>query len=254
MKLIQALLLLTVVSFVVTPVQAQEEEPPIPARPENGNYILDELDWLSADQEANINLAIRKLDEEGIAEIAVVTLNDCGSSKESYRRQLFDAWGIGHTNDNDGLLILVCWYNGDTAQRSVEQWYGAGLNWVLSPTKTDQVARDYFIPAFQEDRPGSGLVQMINQYDVLLRTPVISTKPVESTVQTENNMVSWEQILFLMLVVVIVIAALERFRSGSSDWNRERSYYGDGYGHSSRDGGGFDGGSSGGGGGSSTGF
>src|SRR5512139_3522403 len=109
------LLLLGVVSA-----KAQGEQPPIPPAPSSGKYIYDELDWLTPEQEGNINSVVQKLDQDGVAEIALVTLDDCGLDKQSFRKSLFDRWGIGHADDNDGLLILVCWYGGDASRRSVE--------------------------------------------------------------------------------------------------------------------------------------
>jgi uncharacterized protein len=150
---------------------AQGNEPPIPAAPAHGNVVLDTLDWLTPDQEAEINSINHKLDQDGLAQIAVVTLNDCGADKKTFRNHLFNTWGIGHANDNDGLLILLCWYGGDKTRRSVEQEVGYGLESTLPGTLTDKVAREYFVTAFQENHPGAGLVAMVKGYDGLLRKP-----------------------------------------------------------------------------------
>ena len=147
---------------------AQGSEPPIPPAPTNGSVVLDTLDWLDSIQESRINAINRQLDQEGIAQIAVVTLNDCGEDPQRFRNELFRTWGIGHDDDNDGLLILVCWYGGDESLRTLEQETGYGLEGVLPDILTSRVARDYFVPAFQEDRPGDGLLSMVQQYDSIL--------------------------------------------------------------------------------------
>jgi uncharacterized membrane protein YgcG len=223
----------------------QGEQPPVPAAPANGGYILDELDWLTPTQESSIESMLRGLDKDGVAEIAVVTLDNCGSDKGAFRKQLFDTWGIGHADDNDGLLILVCWYNGDRSRRSVEQLYGPGLNRVLSSSRTDQIAQQDFVPAFQQGNPGDGLVAMVRDYNVKLRTspsPLDSLRHLDIGIQT---------ILFLMGAFVVVFIIDKIFpgvlRSGS---NQNRDYYD----RSSGNDGGFGGGSSDGGGGSSTSF
>lgn len=145
-----------------------QENPPVPAAPQ-GTFILDTLDWLTPEQEAEINIINKKLDQEGIAQIAVVTLNDCGTDKKRFRHELFNTWGIGHANDNDGLLILVCWYGGDKSRRSVEQEVGYGLESTLLGTLTDRVAKEQFIPAFDTNHPGEGLVAMLREYNSMLR-------------------------------------------------------------------------------------
>ena len=97
---------------------AQGNEPPIPPVPTNGSVVLDTLDWLDSIQESRINSINHQLDEDGIAQIAVVTLDDCGEDPQRFRNQLFRTWGIGHADDNDGLLILACWYGGDESRRT----------------------------------------------------------------------------------------------------------------------------------------
>ena len=160
---------LLVLSLQRSSVLAQDIEPPIPPPPTGGNVVLDEIDWLTASQEAEINSINRNLDEEGIAQLAVVTLDDCGDDKQKFRNDLFRTWGIGHVNDNDGLLILVCWYGGDPARRSLEQETGYGLEGTLPDILTSRMVDQKFIPAFQADRPGDGLVAMVREYDRILR-------------------------------------------------------------------------------------
>lgn len=160
---------LLVLSLQRSSVLAQGVEPPIPSPPTGGNVVLDTLDWLDASQEAEINAVNTKLDEAGIAQIAVVTLDDCGDDKQKFRNDLFRTWGIGHADDNDGLLILVCWYGGDRDRRSLEQETGYGLEGPLPDILTGRVVDQKFIPAFQADRPGDGLVAMVREYDRILR-------------------------------------------------------------------------------------
>jgi len=148
---------------------AQGSEPSIPTAPTGGNVVLDTLDWLTPAQESEINSINQTLDKKGIAQIAVVTLNDCGNDKQKFRNDLFRTWGIGHADDNDGLLILVCWYGGDQARRSVEQETGYGLEGTLPDVLTARIATDNFVPAFKANRPGEGLVAMVRQYDGILR-------------------------------------------------------------------------------------
>lgn len=229
----------------ITSATAQGNEPPIPVKPPDGEYILDTLDWLTESQEAEITAIVSALDGEGKAEIFVVTLDDCGTNKTSYRKKILDEWGIGHA-DNDGLLILVCWYGGDESRRSVEQQYGEGLSSVLSGAKMDQVAREGFVPAFQNNQPGSGLVAMIQTYEQILNTGNMSQNNIPNFNEYLNE---WAKALLKLLliggVVVFLIAVTQNNRSYSGGVGGVGGVGGDGGGG---DGGGGDGG------GSSTGF
>jgi uncharacterized membrane protein YgcG len=251
MKTRTALIIVVILILTETSVHAQGNEPPIPAAPPDGTYILDELDWLSSTQEDIINSTIKQLDHDGIAEIAVVILNDCGSDKEAFRKSLFDTWGIGHKDDNDGLLILVCWYDGDASHRSVEQLYGPGLNRMLTSHKTDQIAQEKFVPAFQQGKPGDGVVGMVRAYNLVLRTPEQHSKNVfTSLVQWFNDLNFWIAMPLLFFVLIGIIYALDKIGPKSFRSKFERDPFRQDY--SDRDG--FDGGHSDGGGGSSTRF
>jgi uncharacterized membrane protein YgcG len=221
-------------ALLSAPVQAQSDNPPIPNRPPNGTYILDELNWLTVDQTAFINSLSTQLDNDGMAVLEIVTLSNCGADKKIYRQSILHSWGIGHPNKNDGLLILVCWYDGDKNRRSVEQEFGSGLNKFLTSEKTDQIAQQRFIPAFQQNRPGDGLVEMVKDYDSIFRKSV--QKP--SKTNLDSNL-----ILVIVIVTGLFVATLFPKKRKPSDSTGD--YYSDG---------GFDGGGGSDGGGSSTSF
>ena len=146
------------------------EGPNIPAPPPPGQYVLDTLEWLSDEQEQSINLQSLMLEAKAQAVIYVVTVNNCGSNKTSFRKELFTSWAIGYPKES-GFLILVCWYDGDESRRSVEQEYGTGLNKILNSSITNQIAKEHFIPRFEDGNPGDGLVAMVDQYVLIISSP-----------------------------------------------------------------------------------
>lgn len=148
---------------------AAQSEPPIPPVPVNGNYVVDQLNWLTPAQVAEINKVVRSLDQEGLAQIAVLTINDCGSDVSKYRYDVFNKWHIGHANDNDGLLIAVCWFNGDKAKRTVAQETGLGMEGTLPDTLVNKVAKEVFRPYSAVNKYGDGLVAMVHTYDTIIR-------------------------------------------------------------------------------------
>lgn len=252
MKGFRILITVGLICLLSSSVHAQSDLPPIPAAPGSGNYVIDQLDWLTGKEEFDLNAITQQLDQQGIAQIEVVTLNDCGSDKLAFRKQLFDTWGIGHSNDHDGLLILVCWYNGDPARLSVEQLYGPGLNGILSASKTDQIAQQDFVPAFHQNEAGAGLICMVRDYDALFRD---SSNPLAMAIQYWNGLDGGVKAGLVILLLGILYVIRRPFISRSRNSGREGGWYvgndSDSYGGG---GGGFDGGGSDGGGGSSTSF
>lgn len=239
---------------------AQGSQPEIPTPPPAGTYVLDTLDWLTPAQEAETNAIAAKLDSEQLAEMAVVTFDDCGGDKQKFRNDLFREWGIGHADDNDGLLIMVCWYGGNKSQRSLEQEVGYGMEGTIPDLMTSKVAKQYFVPAFStgvEDaevvwtgKAGDALVTVVKAYDGIIRgitPPELVDKPVDS-----GSLLFWIIVIVVILLVLIVLIGLFGDASGSGGGWSSSSSSGS---YSSSDSGGssFGGGSSGGG-GSSTGF
>ena len=259
MKRLFIFLLLILLLVLTVPAHAQGEYPPIPNPPPAGSYVLDTLDWLSPQQEQEINTIVSALDNKGLAEIAVVTLNDCGPSIDSFANQLFRKWGIGHANDDDGLLIIVCWYNGDKLRRKIRTEPGYGMEEYVPDLLTAKVHKHYFTPIWQNSDPeevirtgkaGQALVEMVKAYDQIIRGNI----PAELQ---EDKWPTWLIVLLIIIVLLLLFIA----------WNSEDSYDGGSWSSgswssgssggsswgSSGGGSSFGGGSSGGG-GSSTGF
>ena len=268
LTLILASVLLPMTAF------AQGNQPEIPTPPPAGTYVLDTLEWLTPQQEADINAVVSKLDSEKLAEIAVVTLDDCGGDKQKFRNDLFREWGIGHADDNDGLLIMICWSGGDKSQRSLEQEVGYGLEGTIPDLLTSKVAKQYFVPAFSTGVPdnevvwtgkaGEALVTMVKAYDGVIR----GNTPAELQQQPMTEDEAWAQLLsstflglscglWIIILIVLLFAFLfwaqyngyidlSSTSSGSSSGSSSSS--------SSSDSGSSFGGGSSGGGGSSTGF
>jgi len=188
--------------------------------------VLDTLSWLTPSQETEINSINKKLDEEGIAQIAVVTLDDCGGDKQKFRNELFRTWGIGHSDDNDGLLIMVCWYEGDQSRRSVEQETGYGLEGTLPDVLTARIAKELFVPAFQADQPGNGLVSMVKRYDSLLRQDgqvSQSTQLAQSTQSTSRSLPINTNLAYLIIGILGSIPGLALSTLYASIWKSDNN-------------------------------
>jgi uncharacterized protein len=194
--------------FLTKHVHAQSGEPPIPNLPSANEYVLDTLNWLSDAQEQEIDIIARQLDVEGKAQIYVATLDDCGSNKTQYRRDIFDAWNIGSQKQNGGLLILVCWYEGDTSQRSVEIKTDEKMQRIISDALTAAITEKEFVPAFQENQPGVGLVEMVITFDNIIR----NHKPAVAVASSPRDInVGW----FVIGLTIVLILLNRVFKAGA---------------------------------------
>ena len=107
-------------------------------------YVNDYADVISAEVEDEIIDLGYQLEEQTGAQIALVTVDFTnGDSLETYAMELFNAWGIGSAEKNDGLLILLSIGDDD-------YWVtqGEGLEDTLTSGKISSILQKYLEPDF----------------------------------------------------------------------------------------------------------
>lgn len=120
----------------------------IPSRPEN-QYVLDEARVLSEETEQEIISQNKDLFAETGAQIVVVAVDFLGGEEiEDYAYMLFNSWGIGSEERNNGLLLLMAigednYYS--MAGYGIEDYFdGAKLQGMLNEyLEPDFAAREY---------------------------------------------------------------------------------------------------------------
>ena len=120
----------------------------IPQRPEN-HYVLDEAGVLSEETEQEIIDTNNALFEETGAQVVVVAVDFLGGEDiEDYAYTLFNSWGIGSVERNNGLLLLLAIGEDNYYAMSgygLEDYFdGAKLKGMLNDyLEEDFAARDY---------------------------------------------------------------------------------------------------------------
>lgn len=120
----------------------------IPSRPEN-QYVLDEAGVLSEETEQEIIDTNNALFEETGAQVVVVAVDFLGGEDiENYAYTLFNSWGIGSVERNNGLLLLLAIGEDNYYAMSgygLEDYFdGAKLKGMLNDyLEEDFAARDY---------------------------------------------------------------------------------------------------------------
>ncbi|KCV83572.1 hypothetical protein ATO10_02390 [Actibacterium atlanticum] len=130
-----------------------------PARP--SQPISDLADLLPEDAEARLSAQITSLREETGVELLLLTLDSrtpyaAAPTMEAFATNLFNHWGIGDADRNDGILIYVA--RSDREMR-IELGSGFGSDW-------NHFARDVidsnFLPYFRDDRYAEGIERGTN--------------------------------------------------------------------------------------------
>ena len=123
-------------------------------RVQNGTWVTDTSATLDAKTVALLNERAAAFERETTSEIAIVVIRSLdGVSIEEAAVKLFEMWGIGKKNRDNGLLFL--WSTGD---RRVRVEVGYGLEGALPDGKVGAILDQYVIPRFKANQFDQGVL------------------------------------------------------------------------------------------------
>ena len=129
----------------------------VPAAPEN-SCVLDEAGVLSERTEQAVNDLTIALDEACGAQIAVLTVDFTGTDTTAdYASQVFNQWGVGDKDKNNGVLLLLV--------IDAQDYYctvGTGLEKDLTPQKIDDLLWNELEEGFAKGDYDAGVVAFAN--------------------------------------------------------------------------------------------
>lgn len=109
---------------------------------------------LSAMAVDSIDRMLYALRNDNTAEVAVVVVGSIGSDDVfNYAHSLFQKWGIGEKDRNNGLLILLA-----LEQREIRFITGYGVEGVLPDALCRRIQSQYMLPSFRQDDWDAGMV------------------------------------------------------------------------------------------------
>ena len=208
----------------------------IPQRPEN-QYVLDEAGVLSEETEQEIIDTNNALFEETGAQVVVVAVDFLGGEDiEDYAYTLFNSWGIGSVERNNGLLLLLA-----IGEDNYYAMSGYGLEDYFDGAKLKEMLNDYLEEDFAARDYDAGVEKFFSQAVSQVKTyyanytdeytPGEIASDYDYSYQYEptfGERVSWFFRNLLSVVgrvvgVVIVVAVLVMFLRGISGGGGPRS-------------------------------
>lgn len=206
MKKILSLLLIILVLFMPISVWAKGEDIPSPTQ---NFYINDYANVLDSQTEQYIMQHSIQLDELTGAQVVVVTVDTIGDIPlEEYSLNILRGWGIGSSEKNNGVLILVA-----VEDRKSRIEVGYGLEGALPDSKTGWIQDDYMIPHFSAGDFSTGilegykaiLMEIYNEYN-------IETDSLDDYEYTEESQDSSDGRFFLIFLITFLL--FDRFFLG----------------------------------------
>ena len=113
----------------------------------NDIHVSDPDGYLSDSAEMNINTALCAIRQQ--ADVFVVTLRSIGDAEpKRFATQLFNDWGIGDAQTNNGVLLLFV-----EDQHALEFETGYGAEATLTDARCERIFRNTIVPYFRRCLP-----------------------------------------------------------------------------------------------------
>lgn len=118
-------------------------------------YVNDRAGLLHSSSRQQLESLLANLARQSGAELVVVTLPSMeGGQIDDFTNRLFEKWGVGQKEENNGLMLLV-----SVEERKMRIEVGYGLEGVIPDGKAGQIRDQFILPYFKQGQMEKGVVQ-----------------------------------------------------------------------------------------------
>lgn len=172
--------------------------------PKYHGFVNDFTNTLDKDWLAKTEHLVLSVEKETACEIAVAVVDSLqGLTVEEYAVRLFNEWGVGKKEEDNGVLLLVAL---DERQLRIEVGYG--LEGTITDIEAKKIIDDVIVPRFKADDYNSGIyngaVAIANRiYGEYGKAQIAYTDTVESA--AAKRFVDTEAFNRLIISIVLVV-------------------------------------------------
>ncbi|MBN2073024.1 MAG: TPM domain-containing protein [Actinobacteria bacterium] len=124
-----------------------------PEFPEYTGFINDYTGTLSSGWLSKTRQLAKSLEEETTCEVGVAVIDSLGGIPiEEYAAELFEKWGIGKKDKDNGVLLIVA-----VSDRQLRIEVGYGLEPFITDLEAKAIIDEAIIPSFKQDEYGPGI-------------------------------------------------------------------------------------------------
>ena len=132
-----------------------------------GSYVSNPDQILDEGTVAGIDGLLRSLEDSTTVQVAVVAVNSIGEADIfDFAQNLFNSWGVGHSTNNNGLLILLV-----MDQRTVRFHTGSGIEGALPDIVCKRIQREAMVPEFKNNNYNAGMLAGVQEVVKILTNP-----------------------------------------------------------------------------------
>ena len=199
------------VLFSVLQLNAQDIVPP----PNPPRLVVDKANVLLPQQTEVLEEKLVRVDDSSSNQIAVLiipTLNDYPI--EDYALKVLREWGIGGSENNNGVLLLIA-----IDDRRVRIETGYGLEGAIPDITAKSIIDNYITPNFIEGNYYRGIDEAT---DALVLAAVGEYRNPREYAQQESEGPSFSTIFFLIIILFILFSMMNRGNKGGGGNNNRR--------------------------------
>ena len=170
-------------------------------------YVNDYADIIDEQTEKRLTDQLKTLRQDHDVEATVLTIDSRKTygdspSLEYFATGLFNKWGIGNSDRNDGILILVI-RNDREMRVELGSGYGTGFNRAAQET-----IDDYFLPSFRNDKYAQGIERGTTEIIRRIALPFAQGRP--EPAESERSGKFDARIAIFIAMISFVLFALRR--------------------------------------------
>lgn len=204
MKRIFAIMLLAALAVATRAATYTVDQIPNVHLADSAAYVSDPDGLLDVPDKAQINVAMRSIRRTTSAEPMVVIVGDIeGGDIDTFATELFEKWGLGKSDRDNGLLILVA---KDLRRAAIRPGYG--LEGVLPDIVCANILKHKMFPLFKDGLYGPGLVEASKAVEAILTNPEVTAEILSDEADADFATDGSDDDAFIIYVYIAAILAV----------------------------------------------
>ena len=172
-------------------------------------YVSNPAGILSPEAVSRLNSMIANTWRNTSAEVVVVVVDEVdGGSPDDFATELFEKWGIGKGDNDNGVLFLV---SRDDRRAVIRTGYGT--EGALPDIVAGRIIRDKVLPSFREGNYDAGVIAGTEAIGTVLADPsvrdeLMSDRPSDAMRATDSDSADEIFDMYIDLSIIVAIAML----------------------------------------------
>lgn len=175
------------------------DDVPNPKTYDADNWVSDPDHILDSETKNKINDILQQLEDSLTIEVAVVALNSIGEEEpHEFAVTLFNRWGVGKAEDDNGLLILLT-----RDIRDITFKTGYGLEGVLPDAICKRIQMETMVPHLRENDWNTGMLEGVKAVAEVLYESDYQAAPPEAWIKKFRR--TTPSLVFIVFALMLIL-------------------------------------------------